>query len=82
MHTLQLKDYLEGYRFLAKCRACGYGWKVDPNDLLGVEENASDMTLDELSCRIRCLNPDCRRDDVRLTPLRRRRPHHFVGGLA
>jgi hypothetical protein len=82
MQDLQLKDYLDGYRFLVKCRLCDYAWKIEPAHLMNLTESAGDLTLNEITAVLACRNRDCRSRHLRLTPLRQRGTHHFVGGLA
>ena len=82
MQTLQLKDYMEGYRFLIACKVCGHSWKMMPQDFLSFDDNAADLTLPTLVGFLTCRNRDCKCGSLRITPLRNRDTHHFVGGLA
>ncbi len=85
-NDLQLGDYTDGYRFACRCRVCGFTWYEQPTELLRHGGIHSHMYLNEvaeaLSCRRTRDHPDKSQQNIALTPIRDRKDHHFIGGLA
>lgn len=85
-NDLRLGDYVEGYRFACRCRACGFAWYERPGELLERSGFHDRMRLDEVAAALRCRRERDHtrrpRAGVTVLPLRERRTHHFVGGLA
>lgn len=81
-----LGDYAEGYRFSCRCRICGVNWYERPADLLRRRGFHRRMYLDEVAHALRC--PRSRDHGnkagqrIAVMPIRERRDHHFIGGLA
>ncbi len=78
-YELQLRDYEEGYRFRLACKGCGYGWYLEPKDVLAQDCMHTNMYLEEVAAALNCRH--CRANHIEITPLLIKPQHHFVGGM-
>ncbi|MFC3050697.1 hypothetical protein [Kordiimonas pumila] len=76
---LQLIDYKDGYRFRIKCKSCGYGSYIVPEELLTMQGLHRTMYLDEVAEQLLCRQ--CKKAGAEITPIILARQHHFVGGM-
>ena len=87
MHDdLRLADYTDGYRFSCCCRVCGFTWYAQPAALMERPGMHNRMYLGEVEKNLKCLRTRDHKvragQHIRITPVRDRKDHHFIGGMA
>lgn len=82
MKPLQLLDYMQGFRFEARCKNCDYTWYMTPEEIVrlaGDDDEPKYWYLDEAAKRVKCKRR-CG-GGIRLTPLQQRGRHNFKAGM-